>query len=82
MTADDWKHKLAEGFDKGIQATGKHAYRLTRSVMIRYDGKDVHFDAGASFTFEPEDIANIAETTHGVANHHISLLSVTAVTFH
>lgn len=76
----DWKLVLEKYFDKKIQTTGNHAYRLLQPITIRVDGKDISLPQRSLVTFEQQDIAVIRERDNSPEKHHIDLQSVSLVT--
>lgn len=80
MSQPDWKLVLEKHFDKKIQPTGKHAYRLLHPLVVRVDGKDFPLPQRSMIVFEQDDIAVVTERDGGPEKHHIALKAITAVT--
>ncbi len=64
MLEIDWKLVLQNHFDKKVQQTVKHAYRLLRLLTIRVDGKDIGVPRGSLFEFQqPSLLLSLSTST-------------------
>jgi hypothetical protein len=76
----DWKLVLAKHFDKPIQKTGRHAYRLIHPITIRVDETDISLPKGSLFVFEQEGVAVVRESVQSAEKYNIALKSISLVT--